>query len=272
MIIAQLSDLHIKAEGRKAYGVVDTRDMLRQAVDHLNTFTPAVDVVIVSGDLGDFGRADEYAVVRSELDRLTMPYHVIPGNHDDFSVMRGSFADHNYLTKEGALQFSILKKDLRIIGIDTSKPGEHAGFFEADKQDWLRNELENYKNQPTMIFMHHPPFKTGIEHMDNIRLINATRNFWSVLQAYSQVIHIACGHVHRPIDTFLRGVPITVSPSCAHAVNLDLSTGGPSRFKLDPPAVRIFQWADDLLVSHISYIGDFGGLHPFFSVDGSLID
>ncbi|KZL05447.1 3',5'-cyclic adenosine monophosphate phosphodiesterase CpdA [Pseudovibrio axinellae] len=263
MNFAQLTDTHLMADGQLAYSCVDTATHLCAAIDHLNAFRPRLDFVIISGDLVDLGDAEEYKLFRQKIEQLEMPYYVIPGNHDHRDVMRQAFADHEYLTKDGALQFSIEKEGLRIIGLDTTIPGEHDGHFDANKQAWLREELSAHKEQPTLVFMHHPPFQTGIAHMDEIMLTRANEDFWPVLQGQSQVRHIACGHVHRAIETFKGGIPINVCPSSAHQVTLDLKTVGEATFIMDPPAVRIFVWDGVHLINHLSFIGDYGKPRSF---------
>lgn len=47
-VVAQISDLHLKAGNRLTYGVVDTLGALRRAVDHLNASDPRPDIVVVS--------------------------------------------------------------------------------------------------------------------------------------------------------------------------------------------------------------------------------
>ena len=271
MIFAQLTDIHIKAGGKYAYNCVDTLSHLRRAVDHLNSFTPRLDFVVISGDLVDLGRADEYDLFKQEISRLDLPFYVIPGNHDHRDVMREAFADHEYLTKSGPLQFSFEQSGLRLIGLDTTLPGKSDGHFEADKQAWLREELEAHKDQPMLIFMHHPPFKTGIRHMDDIMLQSADQDFWPVVSGCSQILQISCGHVHRAIEVFKNGFPVSICPASGHQVTLDLDPEGPPSFVMDPPATRVFHWTDGELVNHLSFIGDYGERHPFFGEDGKLI-
>lgn len=271
MIFAQLTDTHIKPKGCFAYGHVDTLGFLRKAIEHLNAFQPALDFVVISGDLVDVGTQVEYTLFREAVDQLRMPYYVIPGNHDHKEVMRTAFADHTYLTTQGPLQFSIEQQGLRIIGLDTSQIGKSEGAFPEEQQDWLTTELAAHPDQPTMIFMHHPPFKTGIQHMDDMRLLDADQNFWRLLKGQSQIIHIACGHVHRAIETFMHGIPISISPSSAHAVTLDLEPEGPATFTMDPQGSRIFIWNGTHLVSHLTFFGDYTGPHPFFGPDGKLL-
>ena len=57
MILAQLTDTHIRSGRQVAYGRVDTCLMLENAVAHINNFRPNVEAVIVTGDITDRGGA-----------------------------------------------------------------------------------------------------------------------------------------------------------------------------------------------------------------------
>jgi 3',5'-cyclic AMP phosphodiesterase CpdA len=63
MILCQLTDLHIRAPGSLAYGRVDTNKFFEAAIDELAALNPAPDAYLLTGDLTDFGRADEYATL-----------------------------------------------------------------------------------------------------------------------------------------------------------------------------------------------------------------
>ena len=54
-LVAQLSDLHIKAGGKLSYRRVDTAGALHQAIDTLLAAPQIPDMVIITGDLVDFG-------------------------------------------------------------------------------------------------------------------------------------------------------------------------------------------------------------------------
>ena len=138
-LIAQISDLHLKAGGKPSYGVVDTLAALRRAVEHLNASQPRTDVVVISGDLVDFGQPEEYAVLRPELDRLHMPYYLVPGNHDDRGHLLAAFADHAYLPQlaEAPLDWVVDSHPLRLIGLDTTIPGSHGGQLQDSQLRWL---------------------------------------------------------------------------------------------------------------------------------------
>src|SRR5207249_512314 len=82
MIIAQITDFHVRPPGVLAYGGIDTNAMLRNAVAAIARLDPAPDCVIATGDLADCGLQEEYEEIASTLAPLPMPVFVIPGNHD----------------------------------------------------------------------------------------------------------------------------------------------------------------------------------------------
>ncbi|MGI9386234.1 MAG: phosphodiesterase, partial [Methyloligellaceae bacterium] len=261
-----------RANGRLAYRKVDTVAGLTACVAHLNALRPTPDVTVMSGDLTDFGTLDEYTIARSLLDKLTMPYYVIPGNHDDREALRHTFADHTYLPRSGFLNFVIEEHPVRLIGLDTVVPGEPFGEMCRERLQWLDARLTEHADRPTLIFMHHPPFVTGIRHMDwqNCRNNEALSQ---IISRHPQVQMILCGHVHRAIEISWAGTVASIGPSPCHAVALDLADRMDPAFAVEPPACRLVYLNDkNRLVGHLSYIGAFDGPHPFFNSDGSLID
>jgi len=51
-------------------------------------------------------------------------------------------------------------------GLDTLVPGQGGGRLGPARLAWLDARLAEAPARPTLVFMHHPPFKTGIERMD----------------------------------------------------------------------------------------------------------
>jgi 3',5'-cyclic-AMP phosphodiesterase len=89
----------------------------------------------------------------------------------------------------------------------------------------------------------------------------------AVVQRHPQVERVVCGHLHRPIQRRWAGTVVLTAPSTAHQVDLNLHPGASSGFVMEPPACLLHVWTDALgLVTHTSYIGDFGGPQPFRDV------
>jgi 3',5'-cyclic AMP phosphodiesterase CpdA len=264
MLIAQLSDTHIREPGTLAYRRVDTAPYLARAVAHVMQLDPRPDIAIVTGDLVDMGSAAEYRHLRELLAPLTMPVHVIPGNHDDRETLAAAFSDHAYLPRTGGfLHYVVNDHDVRLVAVDTIVPGAHHGLMCEHRLAWLDDRLAEQPDRPTVIVMHHPPFLTGIDYMDRYKLENAAA-MRAVVARHGNVEAVLAGHLHRPISMRWAGTVAVTSPSPAHQVALDLRPSGPSGFTLEPPACLLHLWKPGQgLVTHTSYIGDYEGPYPF---------
>jgi 3',5'-cyclic AMP phosphodiesterase CpdA len=272
MLIGQISDLHIKANGKLSYRVVDTAGMLARCVDHVLALKQRPDVLLVTGDLVDFGRPEEYATLKALLAPLPMPYYLIPGNHDERGALRDAFPEHGYLRQwEPFVQYAIDDWPVRIVALDTVIPGKSGGELCSERLAWLDATLAAAPGSPTVVIMHHPPFETGIGHMDDIGL-DGSKALAAVIGRHPNVERVLCGHIHRPIQMRFAGTIASVCPSPAHQVALDLAPDAPSRFVMEPPAYQIHQWsAETGVVSHTAFIGEFAGPFPFYE-GGKLID
>jgi 3',5'-cyclic-AMP phosphodiesterase len=61
MLIAQLTDLHVRPRGKPANRVVETNMFTERAFRALAAFAPRPEVVLLTGDLTERGLDEEYA-------------------------------------------------------------------------------------------------------------------------------------------------------------------------------------------------------------------
>jgi len=220
--------------------------------------------VMASGDLTDCGLVEEYELLRDILKPLAMPVYLIPGNHDRRENMRLVFGGDGYLPMNGEfLHYTIEGHPLRIIALDTVVPGKGHGEMDAPRLAWLKARLDEQPDRPTMIFMHHPPFPTGLQHMDSINCRNAPA-MAEILRGRTNIERVACGHHHRAIQIRWAGTVGSVSPSVAHQVVLDLLPHDDATFNMEPPGYHLHLWQPDAgLITHTAFIGHFAGPYPF---------
>jgi Icc protein len=272
--IAQISDLHIKEEDRLAYGRVDTAKALERCVAALNEFKPAPDFVVISGDLVDTPTEEEYIHLRRLLSQLKLPFAGVPGNHDSREMMRAAFPQGPYAFQSGPLNQKIELGELDLVLLDSSVPGKPHGELDPATLQWLDATLGASPSRPALVFLHHPPFISGIWHMDRQNLRDADK-LAPIVKRHSRVLGIASGHVHRAILTMFAGVPCTICPAPNHAVDLDLGELREPSFTVEPPAFHLHTWfageGFGNLVTHQVPIGVFDGPHPFFGPDGKLL-
>lgn len=260
MLLAQITDLHMRCDETPMSGKLVTGPYIAAAVDAVNAWSP--DAVFVTGDLTDIGTDTEYALLRTELDRLAMPYHVIPGNHDRHAQMAAAFSDHAYLPSEGPMNWVIDDYPVRLIGLDTVVPGAGHGELPPSTLVWLDEQLAS-SDKPTIIGLHHPPFPTGILGMDRIMCLNGA-DLAPVLARHGHVERVIAGHHHRPVQIRWGGTVCQIAPSVAHQVVLDFSPREIAEWVLEPPAIMLHRWTPETgIISHTAYIGDFGGPQPF---------
>jgi Icc protein len=274
VFIAQISDLHIKRPGTLAYGRVDTAKALECCVVTLNELNPAPDLVVISGDLADTSTVEEYEHLGHLLAPLNLPLAAVPGNHDSRELMRAAFPLADYAFSAGPLNQRIEIDDLVLLLLDSSVPGQPHGELDEPTLRWLDAALTSAPERPALLFLHHPPFTTGIWHMDRQNLLNAGE-LAPIIRRHPRVQLLAAGHVHRATLTTFAGVPTTICPAPNHAVDLDLAQLREPSFKVEPPAFHLHTWfpGDGFgsVVTHHVPIGRFDGPHPFFGPDGKLL-
>jgi Icc protein len=264
MVITQISDMHLRDDGILLKQKVDTEAALDAAIDHINSWDRAPDIVLATGDLVQKAVRQDFGNFRRKLDQLKAPYYVITGNHDDRALMRETFGDHGYLPQDGEfLQYVIDGFPLRLIALDTLIVGDNSGEICETRRAWLADRLAEEPDKPTFIFMHHPPFLTGVDFLDKYKFKGAEA-LEDVIKQHSQVVWIACGHLHRHIQRQWGGTVASIAPSVAYQLPMALTPGAPKGFSTEPSGCPVFVWKPETgLVAHMSLIGDFGPLHPF---------
>ncbi|TDN69448.1 phosphodiesterase [Paraburkholderia sp. BL10I2N1] len=275
MILAQISDLHIKNPGALAYRRVDTAAALTRCTARLNALDPRPDAVLMTGDLVDQGTPEQYRHLKSLLAGLEIPYYLLVGNHDERAALRAAFPERPELSSGGEfVQYTVDIGPLRVIALDSLQPGESAGQLCDARLAWLAAQLDAARERPVVVALHHPPFMCGIGHMDDLRLDPAAASQMAALVArYPNVERVICGHVHRPMFVRFGGTIASAVPSPAHQVALDLRDDAPSAFMMEPPAFALHHYdAATGIVTHHAYIDDADGPYPFYEPEGVLID
>jgi 3',5'-cyclic-AMP phosphodiesterase len=240
-LLAQLSDPHIGAD----WGGPDTVERLAEAVQSVRALPDRPDAVLVTGDIADNASAEEYATARELLERIGVPVYPLPGNHDDRATLRSSFD----LGDGGApVQYDVDLGPVRLVVLDTTRPGDDAGELDEPRLAWLDEALAE-STRPTVVALHHPPIVLGIPVWDEIGL-SGRQPLAEVLERHPQVQAVVGGHVHRAIAVPFAGRIALSVPSTYMQGRLDY---GADKVELvdEPPAYALHAFADGTLVSHL---------------------
>lgn len=250
VVIAQFSDLHVMAAGRNHFGA-DAAAGLEQCITHLCALDRPPDLLVASGDLADAGTPAEYARLREMLSRLTLPFCLMPGNHDRRAPLRQQFADHDYLGAKGRMYYHRDVRGLRIIALDSLVEGRDGGDLDDEQLNWLDALLASAPRQPALLFLHHPPVATGFSRMDRIAVsADSAARLGGIVAAHPQLRGVLCGHVHRSAQAVWHGTLVSVCPSTAFQARLRLGAGRFEAALSEPPAYQLHHWDGAALVTH----------------------
>lgn len=203
MKIIQVTDIHLGRRGELRFGA-DLHERLDQCIAHINAHHADAALCVFTGDLTDTGEPSSYADLKVALSALSVPYRLLPGNHDrranlvaafpECPVDDNGFVQSVYDTQEGPLLF-----------LDTLAEGRTAGELCESRLAWLDARLSEAKGQPVLVFMHHPPTELGLAELDPLGLENPER-FLGLLRQHGSC-RIFFGHVHRDVAGVVAGIP-----------------------------------------------------------------
>ena len=255
VLIAQISDCHIRDGDGTFGGLIDTSATLARVVSELCSLDPSPDVVLATGDLTEDGTGSQYARLSDLLSDLRVRILPLPGNHDEGAAFRTAFADRLPETvAEGHCSYVVDDYEVRLVGLDTSLPGRHDGHFDDERAEWLEKTLAENPDKPTLLFTHFPPFQTGLCFMDVSGLADADR-LRAVIERNPQVRLMVTGHLHRTIQTVIGTTLVSVCPSTGNQLGLDLSHDGGSAVD-EPPSYQLHRWDGERFVTHTGVAWD----------------
>lgn len=265
ILIAQISDLHLVPEGTLCYGRVDTNELARRTVAAVNRLETRPDAVVVTGDVIETAKAEDYAVAKDILGRLEMPFYPISGNHDNSTGLKSAFSEIEFAdtTFPDRLCYAVDIGHIRLVALDSSIPRAPHGVLSSGQLSFLDRELTAAGDRPAMIAVHHPPIRTGNRTMDRFALADPAE-FAAVVSRHPNVQRILCGHCHRTVVGSFAGTTIVVAPATGHQLELALDRDDTFGYNLEPPAFLLHRWNDaDGLTTQLAMVDRYPGPYPF---------
>lgn len=246
--VVQLSDTHVlepdaEAEGAHSYVLDGAFDAV---IEHLADRAD-LDLVVVTGDVADHGRPEQYELAAEGFARLPTPVNVCPGNHDrqvelEVGVTRPGVSTSR-VVRSGpwAMLFVDSCAGLQSVddhGLHHDPPGEarlHTnGCLGAREAAWIRRAHDVLDVEHVMVWLHHPP-TTDV----GLCRDGAYTAEWEALIAdLPRVRAFGAGHTHVPAEHEIAGRPVFVAPSLKNNFDREAQTWL-------PPGYRSYELHDD---------------------------
>ncbi len=245
--VAQLSDTHFLEHGTDPEGGhgYDTSEAFDAVVDDLRG--RELDLVVVTGDIADHGRAEQYEIAVAAFARLPCPVFACPGNHDFDSSFRSTFRAPGLfvprVTQHGPWSFVYADSNAGAMDADDTgrlvdPPGEYRlhgnGSLGAAESAWLRTATVGHDADHVFVWLHHPPDP-------DVPLTNDpayTAEWEAVVANRPKVRGFGGGHTHVPSLYEFAGRPVFVAPSLKNNFDLLASTWL-------PPGYRTYEFGTD---------------------------
>jgi Icc protein len=252
--VAQLSDLHFStAPG--GYMLRDTAETFSAIATDLLADPP--DIVVVTGDIANEGKPDEYEMAGAALADLELPVYCLPGNHDFVDAL------HAHLPRPGIVVQRTMRIGAWLFLFGDSNAGGVAfsdtdgwldlpgrvhdanGSLTDHELSWLRRQLDQGGAAHAMLWIHHPPGAPGFfEQPDYDTQIGELTDTTTPLRA------VAAGHAHTGITTEVAGMPSYLCPSTGVCVDFEALT-------LMPPGYRRYEFgADGSIATDVVWLED----------------
>ncbi len=250
MLIAHISDCHLRTDGEPLKDGIDSRATLRACIAHLASLEPKPEAVLVTGDLAHTGRPEDYQALRRAFDELEAPVYVVPGNMDDRENLRRAFAGWGYLPGGGEfLHYAVKDHPVLLIGLDTQMEDSHAGELCAGRLQWLEACLADQPGRPAMVFMHHPPIgdKGGFEGAAGME---------EIIRRHPRVGRVAGGHVHAHKIEPWGGTVASTAAAVAYQIGPELAAGVAIESAVKPETCPLYRLREESgVIEHINPVG-----------------
>lgn len=241
---AQLTDIHFSPNNPKP-----TEDLLR-SVAQINA-TDSIAFVLITGDLTEEGDRATMEKVKSCLDLLKVPYHIILGNHETKWSDSGCTAFGEIF---GSERFKFEYKDILFLGFN-SGPLMRMAYGHVVPQDirWMTEEMEKAgKDKPVILVTHYPLMDGDVDNWYDVT---------DAVRPYNVRLFIG-GHYHSNRNLRYDGIPGILMRS-----NL--------RDKEGKPGYGIYEVTQDSILVYTQRIGEskkqwaaFSVTQPYYNRNG----
>jgi 3',5'-cyclic AMP phosphodiesterase CpdA len=189
-IVAHLSDLH--------FGKIDSGllDPLRRRL-----FALQPHLLVVSGDLTQRARPEQFRQARAYLDSLPRPQVVVPGNHDVplYNVFQRFLAPlrkyRKYVSRE--LEPTFIDDEIAVVGVNTARSLVFkGGRINGEQVERMRSLICAVPESVTKLIVSHHPFDMPDNWQDQHQVVGRAAMALRELARCGADVYLS-GHMHK---------------------------------------------------------------------------
>ncbi len=240
VVFAQITDSHLFSSVDSLHHGNNVYKNLKKVL-HSIYDNPTIKFIVFTGDLTQDHSEQSYQnfVDCVQECQIKVPIYYLAGNHDDPELLAKYFSVSPFQSDK---EINLLHWQIQLVNSKSETP---AGYVAEQAFETLQSAIKKNKNQ--LLMMHHHPINVGY-FIDNHGLENKDV-FWQVIDGYSNIKAIACGHVHgdmtltKPISNPLNEL-VTLYTCPATSIQFDPNVEGVAALAKGP-GYRIFQLNSD---------------------------
>jgi 3',5'-cyclic AMP phosphodiesterase CpdA len=201
--LVHLSDLH--------FGKVDLR-LIEPLQKRVHALAP--DVVVVSGDLTQRAKPEQFRAARAFLDSLPKPQVVVPGNHDVplYNVFQRFLSPLGKYSRivDRNLEPSFIDEEIAVVGVNTARSLVFkGGRINEEQVERIRSLICHLDDDVTKIVVSHHPFDMPDDWENQHQIVGrAQMALRSLGRCGADVLlsgHMHKSHVGETAETFEAG-------------------------------------------------------------------
>lgn len=208
LTFVHISDTHLHPDPlyKGDYAAFSARRGVEAMIAHINALPFPIDFVLHTGDVLDNPfRAEDYALPRAVLGKITAPLYYLVGNHDRGADFQVGLLGREQSEVTPTYDYTFEVNGVQIICLDSSVPGTHAGTLNEDQLAWLDRLCTAPDDRPLVVALHHHPLPLG-STLDDIILTNGEALHAILCKARSRLRVVLYGHIHEGVVTVRDGI------------------------------------------------------------------
>lgn len=207
--VIQLSDIQLQPLPSGAEPPIPPQ--LQAIFDDVLAHRLSPDLVVISGDLFQNGRPEDYRWLRAYLhqqeQRLQAPIRVILGDADNREAFNVGFLEH----EAAYYAYKQIYQNMDFYFLDTKwRTRRTAGWLEREQLDWLNKNLHLAPRRRAFLFLHHPLDAPALREM-RYTLLQNNHELLAILHGHN-IGGIFAGHLNFAANYLVDNtLPVTVA-------------------------------------------------------------